>query len=384
MDRVHHIVELLHKYKSGKMTTEEQMELEAWFGKVDHRLWMEKMLSEENETEILRAFEHYDADKAYRKFCMDRSGRKLYLCWVWSAAIVLPLILSIGWFVKIEWHKPDLPVVMENRIQAGNSKAVLTLSSGQTVILGKERPVYIQEEKGVFMKADSVNLVYERKTEIPVELRYNELTVPRKGEYSLQLSDGTKVHLNSESWLKYPETFGKERREVELVGEAYFEVQRDTMCPFIVKVGEMKVQVLGTVFNINAYKEKAEIKTTLVAGKVKVECSGKAVELFPGEQACVKTTTDYIHKEKVDVALYTAWKDGLFKFERESLENIMMVLGRWYDVTVFFQNNALRESLFTGDLKKYDSIEEHLRMLELTTNVGFQIHGNIILVGYKK
>lgn len=384
MDKIYKIVELLHRCKSGKLSEADRLELDEWLDVDKNRQLAEKLLSEGYEEERMKAFIKYNPDQAYRHFAGESVHRRVIWRWLWAAAIVLPMVLAIGLLLKQpQGGKPDKAVVAKQMIPAGKSKALLTLSTGQTVVLGEEQPVYTREEEGVLVKADSTNLVYERKAELPVELVYNELTVPRKGEYSLQLSDGTKVYLNSDSWLKYPETFGKDRREVQLTGEAYFEVKRDSLRPFIVKVGNMQVNVLGTVFNINAYQEGTEIKTTLVSGKVNVACHGNSVELLPGEQACLHKPDHVLHKEKVNVALYTSWKEGLFKFERESLENIMLVLERWYDVNVFFQNNALRESLFSGDLKKYDSIEEHLRMLELTTNVSFRISGNTILVGYK-
>lgn len=385
MDKIFKIVDLLHKYKAGKLSIRESEELEAWLAVEDNRAWAEKVLSEERELEVLAEYRKYDAEGAFRNFAGRRQTRQIHFVWKWAAAIVLPLSIGLAVFLKY-----DIPVsetsgtIAKEVITAGGSKAILTLSGGKQVALGKEQPVYTRDTNGVSIVADSSNLVYERIADVPEELVYNELFVPRRGEYSLQLSDGTKVYLNAESKLKYPVTFGGDYREVELSGEAYFEVCRDTARPFIVKVGDMKVEVLGTVFNINAYCEQPSIRTTLVSGRVNVGCHGKEIELLPGEQACLERSDESLHKAEVKVAIYTAWKDGLFKFERESLENIMTVLERWYDVNVFYRNDALRQSLFSGDLKKYDTIEQHLKMLELTTNVTFVVNGNNVFVGYKE
>ena len=382
MDKIFRIVALLHKYKAGELDPLEQEELEVWLGVEENRTWAEEMLTEEREVQVLAELRRYKPERAYQSFVGRRQRHSIKWGWTWAAAIVIPLAIAMALILKTE--KPmEVNTLAGQEITAGGSRAILTLSGGSKVVLGKEQSVYTRDTNGVCITADSSNLVYQRKAEVPVELVYNELFVPRRGEYSLQLSDGTRVYLNAESKLKYPETFGKDRREVELSGEAYFEVCRDTNRPFVVKVGDMRVNVLGTVFNINAYQEMANIKTTLVSGKVKVECQGKTLELLPGEQACLHKSNVELHKQKVNVALYTAWKDGLFKFERESLENIMMVLERWYDVNVFFQNDALKYSLFSGDLKKYDTIEQHLKMLELTTNVQFMIKNNTVFVGYK-
>lgn len=384
MDRVFRIVELLHRYKTDKLEVSEQKELEEWFGAEGNRKWAEQLYSEDYEARVLQEFRKYNSITAYQRFTGKKTVHRSWVRWSWVAAVILPLVVAIALLLKQAntGQESFIPVAQEV-VTAGGHKAVLTLANGRQVSLGKTLPVYTRDAKGVFVKADSSNLVYEKKEQETESLVYNELYVPRKGEYSLQLSDGTRIYLNADSRLKYPETFGKQTREVELSGEAYFEVRKDIDRPFIVKVGDMRVRVLGTVFNINAYDEMPDVKTTLVNGKVNVECPGKSLELAPGEQASLNKTDEGLYKAKVNVALYTGWKDGLFKFERESLENIMKVLERWYDVQVFFYNEELKHSLFSGDLKKYDNIEQHLQMLELTTSVRFYMNGNNIFVCYK-
>lgn len=384
MDKIFKIVELLHKYKAGKLEPLEKADLDAWLNEEGNREWADGILADEYEVKALSEFRKYSSDRVFRHLTDDASRRRIRFRWLWGAAAFLPVAITVAVFLKKENlpEKNSTPVALQ--IPVGGSKAVLTLPGGATVLLGKEHSDYVRNAQTVLVRADSANLVYEEKSRETEQLVYNELYVPRRGEYSLQLSDGTRVFLNADSRLKYPEAFGKGQREVELSGEAYFEVSRDVTRPFIVKVGDMRVRVLGTVFNINAYGEYPEIRTTLVNGKVNVECPGKVLELLPGEQACLDRFSQLLHKEKVNVALYTAWKDGLFKFERESLENIMTILERWYDVHVFFRNDALKNSLFSGDLRKYDTIEQHLKMLELTTNVKFCVQGHIIFIGYNE
>lgn len=384
MDKVFRIVELLHRYKTDNLEVSEQKELEEWLDAEGNRKWAEQLCSEEYEARVLQEFRKYNSTKAYQHFAGKKTVYRSWVRWGWVAAVIFPLAVAIALFLKqANTGQESLIPVAQEVITAGGHKALLILADGQQVSLGKALPVYTRDAKGVFVKADSFNLVYEKKEQETESLVYNELYVPRKGEYSLQLSDGTRIYLNADSRLKYPETFGKQTREVELSGEAYFEVQKDTTRPFIVKVRDMKVRVLGTAFNINAYDELPEVKTTLVSGKVNVESPGESLELVPGEQASLNKVNEGLYKAKVNVALYTGWKDGLFKFERESLENIMKVLERWYDVQVFFNNEELKHSLFSGDLKKYDNIEQHLRMLEMTTNVHFYMNGNNVFVCYK-
>lgn len=385
MDGIFRIVELLHRRQGGKLAPDEERELDEWLDRPGNRPWAERMLTEEWGEETLGALEKYDSDKAYRLFLERVPPRRIGRRWLWGAAALIPLAFVLGLWNRLPEQAGQEEAGMAcQSLKGGNSRAILTLSSGRKVVLGEKQSVYIREERGVSVKADSLWLTYERKKEEDVALAFNELTVPRKGEFALKLADGSRVYVNADSRLRYPEAFGDTCREVELCGEAYFEVEKDSLRPFIVKAGNMRVKVLGTVFNVDAYPESAEVKTTLVGGSVEVECGENSLLLQPGEQARLNRKQGMLSKEKVDVALYTAWKNGLFKFERESLENIMTVLARWYDVQVFFRDDALRESLFTGDLKKYDSIEEHLRMLELTTDVQFQIQGNNVFVGYRK
>ena len=147
-----------------------------------------------------------------------------------------------------------------------------------------------------------------------------------------------------------------------------------------VKTSDLSVQVLGTAFNLSCYPDDLRVETTLVRGSVKVEESKNEILLEPGEQACFDRGSGKMDKLKVNPALFISWKDGLFVFERERLEDMLTILSRWYDVVVFYKRTDVKDELFTGDLKKYNSIEEHLKMLEMTTDVQFEIRGNTIIV----
>ena len=167
---------------------------------------------------------------------------------------------------------------------------------------------------------------------------------------------------------------------MELEGEAYFEVAHDTVCPFFVRTGGLVVKVLGTAFNVKNYAGEDCIETTLVEGKVNVIYGEQKLDLQPGEQVRYHSATGYIDKLKVNPLLYVSWKDGLFIFERQRLEDLFTILSRWYDVEVLFEREELKDRLFTGDLKKYTDIGVCLQMLELTNKVKFEIRDNTILV----
>lgn len=172
---------------------------------------------------------------------------------------------------------------------------------------------------------------------------------------------------------------------MELDGEAYFEVATDSARAFVVKVKDMEVEVYGTSFDVTTFYE-GEVRTVLVEGCVGVRKmgGGEACRIVPGQMAVYELKNRSIAVKETNVTLYTSWKEGLFKFEEERLEDIMETLSRWYDVDVFFYDDALRNALFTGDLKRYDNIREHLRMLEMTTNAAFEVKDNAVFVGYRK
>ena len=202
-------------------------------------------------------------------------------------------------------------------------------------------------------------------------MAYNTITVPRGGEYSLVLSDGTRVWLNAETELTYPTVFGKGERKLMLKGEACFEVVTDTARPFIVESFYNRVEVLGTRFNVSAYTGKSAVKTTLLRGKVKVSNRKGQLVLSPGEQAvCLE---EEIEKCEVDARAVAAWVDGTFEFENMSLGEITDQLGRWYDVDFVFADQQLKAITFTGAATRYRELDFVLRMLEELARVRFQL-----------
>ena len=209
---------------------------------------------------------------------------------------------------------------------------------------------------------------------------YNQLDIPRKGEYRLVLADGTRVWLNSESSLKYPVAFQGNERKVYLEGEAYFEVSKDEHKPFTVVTGESSIRVLGTSFNVRAYADEAQLCATLVEGKVRLSHAQQSLILSPDEQGVVTLASGKLEKRKVDASLYTVWKDGRFVFENQTLEEIMNTLSRWYDVKVFYTNEQVKQAMFNGNLKRYDDFDQIVKMLELTGVAHFKINGETIII----
>ena len=273
------------------------------------------------------------------------------------------------------------------RIEPGTKKAILLLENGRYIPLDSTSDGIITTDNNrQVAELEKGQIVYHSSgytdKRVKEEIKYNSLIIPRGGEYKLILPDGTNVWLNSETELKYPIEFSSKSREVFLLrGEAYFEVARDEKSPFLVTVNDsLKVKVLGTHFNISAYKDETQTKTTLLEGSVEVTlASGYGSLLKPGEQLRV-TNNGKRELVAVNVDEVIAWKNGDFFFDNEDLESIMKKLSRWYDIPVKFKDEKLKQIQFFGIIKRYEKINSILDMLKLTKMVEFRIDGGVIEV----
>lgn len=300
------------------------------------------------------------------------------------AASVL-LFLAVGYYfvTKDSSIENDDPITtISNKIPPGSDKATLTLENGLTIDLDSLKQ-YTNEN----LLNDGRKLVYNKSNKEVTKINYNYLTVPRKGQYFVELSDGTQVWLNSESQLKYPVKFVKGApRQVELVyGEAYFDVspsKDNNGTKFKVLTNGQELEVLGTEFNVKAYNDETFIYTTLVEGKVLVANSANQEILKPDEQSVLdKNGQDFIIA-KVDTYSEIAWKRGFFSFKNKSLKDISRVLSRWYDVDFVFIDKATEAIKFKGVLNKNQSIDQILELIKNTNYINnYEINNNTIIIG---
>ena len=210
-------------------------------------------------------------------------------------------------------------------------------------------------------------------------VKSNELIIPRGGENTVILADGTTVHLNAGSKLTYPVRFAGKRRIVALEGEAYFEVVQDESHPFVVQTHLGEVMVLGTAFNVNAYTDASVCYTTLVHGKVQFSAPNVGtVTLQPGEQAVV--SANGTEKRTVDLDEYIGWVNGVYNFKNRSLGEIMETFERWYDIQVYYETPDLRDITYSGSLKRYGAVNSFLDALELTGDLTYKISGRKVLI----
>ncbi len=296
-------------------------------------------------------------------------------------AAVFVLLLGVG----ILWMLSDSRVeefAQEHQITPGKNQAYLYLSNGKSVLLSRENRE-LREDNGVSISVSAEGKVHYNVEEKDGAARslFNRLVVPRGGEFMITLEDGTKVWLDAETELRYPTNFDAQNRVVYLKGEAYFEVAKMEGKPFVVKIDQMSVNVLGTKFNVNN-REAGVVQTVLVEGSVKLKSPRGEVLMEPNQKAEYHGGDEWV-VEEVDVSPYVAWKDGNFVFNNESLERIMNKLSSWYDVDVFYANEEVKNVKLTGDMMRYKDIQELLYFFEKISDVKFLIKNRTVTVSYK-
>lgn len=312
-------------------------------------------------------YEKYSAKEAYQLFLKrQKKKRSVLRVLPWMAAAVL---LGVFWggywlFLDDQVVKDD---VREFVIPAGMTQARLTLADGRVVNISQIDTLI---EEGVAVEYKDGELAYKETTSIR-DVVYNELEVPLGGECTILLNDGTRVWVNSGSKLKYPLSFVDKERCVYLEGEAFFEVEKADK-PFIVKNFFGDVRVLGTAFGVTAYSVDSVGYTTLVRGSVCVKNNlSDSLIIYPGEQV-VSSRDGKMIKRDVDVEEYVGWKDGAFIFKERRLEDIVKILERWYNIHVVFQDDELKDFLFTGYLDRYKDINVFFNALRRTGKVEYK------------
>lgn len=359
----HYFSELVSKLLDGSITKEEldkllnfflnNQEIENWPAHLGSKEDVQQRMHEKIRLEL-------DFDKKEETKVIPLYKRPFF-----KYAVAASVVLFVTFATVFNQQKEKAVVVsVPNKIETGTDKAMLTLEDGSTVVLEKGK---VYNNKNV--NSTGKELLYNKSNSSSKKVAYNYLTIPRGGQYAITLSDGTKVWLNSETKLKFPVHFVEGKtREVELVyGEAYFDVSPSTAhkgAGFTVSQKAQEIHVIGTEFNIKAYKDDSSISTTLVEGKVEMQFANVKQNLIPNQRANFDVKTKKVKIAKVDVYSDVCWKDGVFSFEDKPLDEIMKVLSRWYDIQVVFENESLKKEQFNGVLIKDRNIDEILRSIK--------------------
>lgn len=376
---------LLEKYKAGQCSEQEQALLNSWYlhqleRPVNLSLQEIEAAEAQNRTDI---FNHI-------KLAGQARSRRLWMTGIAASLLFAVLAFGIVFLQKDREQIKSNQTAYVNDIAPGKNQAVLQLSGGKTIQLNQNKGSVV---------FDAIGAAYNDGTELDAASEEGKASTvitaitPNGGTYSFVLSDGTKVWLNAASSIRFPQHFdNKTARRVELTGEAFFEVASiktasadglPTKVPFIVATDDQEIEVLGTQFNVNSYKNEIQTKTTLLEGSVKLtgidqqRSLNNGVLLKPGYTAVLKGNKFVISEADIEEAL--AWKNGYFLFRNESLHSIMRKISRWYDVEVVYEGDFENRE-FEGSMSRFKNVSEILRKFELTGNIHFKIEGRRIVV----
>ncbi|HEY8930562.1 MAG TPA: FecR domain-containing protein [Mucilaginibacter sp.] len=375
--------ELAKKWLNGTITPDEQAEFAAWYNTGQDAPVNIPADFAKDEDELRERI----LNKINREIKNDGRARRIIPMWLRISAAVL--VVGFG-LIALHFHlKRDTinkqalarqKPVLKNDVSPGGNKAVLTLANGQKINLSDvKNGVLASQGQTVLKKDKDGRIIYEKPAGKPVDSAsiYNTITIPNGGQFQLVLSDGSKVWLNSASSITFPAVFSKTERKVTITGEAYFEVAKNKHLPFRVVAGKQTVEVLGTHFNVNAYADEPEMKTTLIEGSVKVSAGSESAILKPSQQSSI-SGAGKIRVSTVDTDDILAWTTGNFQFEKAEIPLIMRQASRWYNVDIKYEGEVPQRR-FTGSISRNVNLSELLNMLKYT-GIHFKIEGKTIVV----
>lgn len=377
------IAKLICKERIAGLDDSEKRQLDSWRSESKEKEHVFLNLQRISTEELEKRYDGVDVDLKWKSFKKRQQQRKRNIrVGVAVAASVCLLITSVLWL----W----LGTLGEERVvlaeQGQQNNVCLVLSTGEVVDISNVGQDEVKLDKGTKLYEGN-RLEYVQPDSLhKKELEFNQLIIPKGTFYHLVLSDGTKVWLNADSKIKYPVSFGQDKREVSLRGEGYFEVAKDSSRPFIVSTDKMDVKVLGTTFDVNTYEDEGKSFVVLVEGLVEVSAGkGESRIITPGYMAEVNMhdVQAKIHVSKCDTEHYIAWKSGNFSFRNASLTEILKRVSRYYDVTVI-REQVFEEEYYTGDVSSDVSLESLLAVIESSTSVSFKVERKIVYVQKKR
>ncbi len=361
---------ILERLRSGMSTDKERQLVEKW--------WL-----------FYRAGQSSDLPSGEEKRLLDemgvalqqhvRSGKRKTLSY--AAAALFILAVAFGLYFYTGYKRVDDAATERSQladIAPGTNRAVLTLADGRTIDLSSEQTGIIVGDGIAYADGSEVFSPEVGRSAGPEDSQLTglttyelRLTTPKGGRYQITLPDGTRVWLNAATTLIYPSRFNGDYREVKIEGEGYFDIVNNDKQPFRIMSRGQQTDVLGTEFNIAAYPDEDEIKTTLVSGAVSVNAHNRLIKLLPGQQA-VRTVSG-IEVKQMDVEYATAWKNNLFVFRQTGLKEVLQSLSRWYDISV--DTSFIPDRKFNGRISRTVSLQQVLRMMERSSDLKFKIDG---------
>ncbi len=364
----------------GTATTQDLKDIEAWkMNNEQHERLHEELTQEENLRQYEKEMEAFPVEEGWKQIesrieSSSSPSRRIYK---WTpmlryAAVFLLCVMCAGFaaYYYLSITNQEKQSIAYN-IPPGTHSAQLTLDNGQTIYLSVDKSILFNELNGIKIHQSPHGLSYIPTARLKDTLIYNRISTLTGMEYQLVLSDSTQIFMNAESALKYPVMFQGEERIVEMEGEAYFRVAKNEKCPFIVKIKGLKLKVLGTSFNVRAYKDEDFAQITLESGILEVN----GQKIYPGDQLNYHYQDQLTSIQKVDTKQYVAWHEGQYLFRNERLEDIMRTLSRWYKFDYTFDDEQVKDVRIGAYFQRYNSMEPIINML---------IKTNLVEVSYEK
>lgn len=386
---------LLSACKEGTIEPSDRLRLEMWADESEeNRALLGLLLGDSADAGTIRTLYSYDRDRVWnniRREAVRNRRRRIFRALIRTSAAAV-LLLGLIWGGERIYNTYQRRDALASVIEPGRTRAILELSSGMKVALTDGPEQHLTEADRTEIHVDGGSTTFQASGESGVRRPHrnsaatdvrplvNRLTVPRGGEYQVELSDGTRVWLNAESELTFPTQFTDSIREVTLRGEAYFEVHSDASHPFVVRTDLLSVRVLGTSFNLTTYDDDPTVETTLISGSLKVIRDRVETLLRPGMQARLDKQTNTMTTHEVYAESYAAWAHRMFSFFNEPIPSICRKLSRWYDVEIDASDPALNGILYSGMIERAETLNEIAELFCATNELIFRERDGKVIV----
>jgi transmembrane sensor len=376
------VARLIIGFIQRDLTQEERKELDDWIGINDSNLKLfERLIDESKREEAMIWFEDLDERAAFQnvRLQIKKQNRELIIHQTkYAIAALIVIAAGLGSYRYI-FHRyfvnPAEVTLADNKrsIDLSSRDVILTTGSGEKLNLKSQQIKDISIGNNITIQQSNNRLIYSKKNLSTT----NSLFVPEQTQYQIVLSDGTRVRLNALSSLQYPTSFNEKTRTVTLEGEGYFEVAKNKTNPFFVQCGNVIVRVIGTHFNINAYKNNEDQKVSLLEGEIEIKTHSRDKLLQPGQEAFVAGENILVERAN-DINSSIAWTKGIFNFNKNSIVEVMLQITQWYNVQVRYEGKTGKK--FTGQIYRTSTLGQVLNMLELSSGVHFSVEGKTITV----
>ncbi|PRD56628.1 FecR family protein [Sphingobacterium gobiense] len=355
--------DLASRWLNGSLSETEQREFDDWFSSsVNTPIFIQEHIASSKEMHCRTLLE-----RVYKEAKIRRRHRRLRVCGAVAAVLLAALVGLYVVYEKVNMNVDSSHFVVLEDVAPGTNKAVLTLADGTVLDLNSDQEGIVIGDEITYTDGRRV-LDEHRSSSLMM------LNTPKGGQYQIVLSDGSKVWLNAASSLKYPTAFSSEERIIELEGEGYFEVAKDSKRPFKVLCRGQEINVLGTAFNVSAYPGEREVKTTLVRGSLSVSAHHSSVTLKPGEESVY--IDNQLYARIADVERTIGWKEGLFRFSHTELKKAMTELSRWYNLDIEYRG-AVPTTYFSGEIERNLHLSSVLGILkESGLHFRLELHGS--------